>query len=196
VALQVKQLARVELKAADLGQARAVFSTFDVIDKDLDVTLPGAFKDGAEVPISSFGHTSHAQLGGRLPVGRGTIRTDGREAWADIAFFMTTAGGRETFETVKLLGDLGEWSYSYDPVDVEHGTYRGQRVRFLKALDVNEISPVLRGAGIGTRTVDAKDDLDPATLEQLRAIARQLDPGPDMAREYARFVRSQLREVA
>jgi hypothetical protein len=107
MSIQVKHLARVELKAADLGQARAVFSTFDVIDKDLDVTLPGAFKDGAEVPVSSFGHTSHAQLGGRLPVGRGTIRTDGREAWADIAFFMTTIGGRESFETVKRPGRPG-----------------------------------------------------------------------------------------
>jgi hypothetical protein len=90
--LEIKQLARVELKATDRGQVRAVFSTFDRLDKDMDVTLPGAFKDGAEVPISSYGHTSHAQLGGRLPVGRGVIRSDGREAWVDAAFFITTIG--------------------------------------------------------------------------------------------------------
>jgi hypothetical protein len=79
-------------------------------------------------------------------------------------------------------------------VDVEYGTYRGQRVRFLKALDVTEISPVLRGAGIGTRTVDAKDDLDPATREQLQAIAAQLEAGPRelAARELARFIRTQF----
>lgn len=104
--------------------------------------------------------------------------------------------GRETFETLKQLGPLAEWSYSYDPVDVEHGTLGGQRVRFLKALDVTEISPMLRGAGIGTRTVDAKDDLDPVTREEPAAIADQFHLRADVHREYARFIRSQLREVA
>mgnify|MGYP006138037809 CR=1 FL=1 len=32
----------------------AVFSTFNVVDKDGDLTLPGAIKDGTEVVISGW----------------------------------------------------------------------------------------------------------------------------------------------
>jgi hypothetical protein len=41
-------------------------------------------------------------------------------------------------------------------------------------------------------TVDAKDDLDPATREELAAIAARLDPGIDVGRELVRFIRTGL----
>lgn len=56
--MQVKQLGRVEIKNADKGEVSAVFSTFNVLDSDNDVTLPGAFDEGAELPISAYGHAS------------------------------------------------------------------------------------------------------------------------------------------
>lgn len=49
---------RVEIKDEAKGQIKAVFSTFNVIDSDRDVTVPGAFADGEAALISQYGHTS------------------------------------------------------------------------------------------------------------------------------------------
>lgn len=144
---------RVEIKDADKGQVTAVFSTFDVIDSDRDVTKAGAFTDGAEMPISAYGHASWM---GALPVGKGRIRATATEAVLEGAFFMDTTAGRDTFEVVKQLGALGQWSYGYDVTKESYGEHEGQRVRFLEQLKVFEVSPVLVGAGVGTRTLTAK----------------------------------------
>ncbi|WP_206700431.1 hypothetical protein, partial [Actinomadura sp. RB99] len=79
---------RVEVKDADKGEVTAVFSTFDVVDSDRDVTKAGAFEDGAEVVISAYGHTSWSGL---LPVGKGVIRTTKTEALLEGSFFLDTA---------------------------------------------------------------------------------------------------------
>jgi HK97 family phage prohead protease len=144
---------RVEIKDEAQGLVKAVFATFNVVDSHGDVTPPGAFSDGEEMPISSYGHTSWE---GALPVGKGTIRQTSREAIFEGQFFMNTAAGRDTFETVKELGSLGQWSYGYDPLEYSFGEYDGKRVRFLNRIKVHEVSPVLVGAGVNTRTLSAK----------------------------------------
>lgn len=148
-----KQLSRVEIKSADKGEVTAVFATFNVKDKDGDVTLPGAFQDGAEVVISSYQHTS---WGGALPVGKGRIRTTKTEAMVDAQFFLDTAAGRDTFTVVKRLGPLQQWSYGFDTLEADRGTFKGEDVQFLKKMLVHEASPVLVGAGVNTRTLAAK----------------------------------------
>jgi Caudovirus prohead serine protease len=149
-------LALSEIKNALKGEVSAVFSTFNVIDKDGDVTVPGAFRDGADVVISAYGHQSWS---GALPVGHGKIRTTPAEAMLEGTFLMDTAHGRDTFNTVKALSDNGlqEWSYGFDVLASDPGTFDGKDVRFLKALKVHEVSPVLQGAGMNTRTLEAKD---------------------------------------
>lgn len=156
---QHKQLSRVEIKSADRGEVSAVFSTFNVKDMDGDVTLPGAFEDGAAVVVSSY---NHASWGGARPVGKGKIRTTKSEAILDSRFFLDTADGKETFTVVKALAEsgLGEWSYGYDVLEAESGTFGGEDVQFLKKLKVFEVSPVLRGAGVNTRTLAVKSLLD------------------------------------
>lgn len=153
--MDTKTLRRVEIKDADKGEVTAVFATLGVIDLDGDVTPPGAFENGAKVRVSAYGHAS---WGGALPVGKGTIREEGNEAIAELQFFMDTTSGRDTFTVVKELGELGEWSYGYDPVEYAFGEQDGRRVRFLQKLKVHEVSPVLLGAaGPGnTRTIGAK----------------------------------------
>jgi HK97 family phage prohead protease len=151
--MNTKTLARFEIKDEAKGQVTAVFSTFNVIDSDRDVTPPGAFEDGADVVISSYGHTSWE---GALPVGKGVIRTTKSEALLDGQFFMDTAAGADTFRVVKALGPLGQWSYGYDAIKYSFGEFDDQRVRFLEQLKVHEVSPVLLGAGVGTRTLAAK----------------------------------------
>lgn len=151
--MTTKQFASVEVKDADKGEIQAVFSTFDVVDKDFDVVKAGAFSGGAPVRISAYGHQSWM---GALPVGKGVIRTTGTEAILDGKFFMDTSVGRDTFTVVKEMGDLQEWSYGYDPVKFSFGEVDGQKVRFLEQIHVDEVSPVLIGAGVNTRTLAAK----------------------------------------
>jgi phage head maturation protease len=148
-----KSFSRIEVKSADAGQVTAVFSTFDVLDSDGDITLKGAFTEGAEAPISAYGHTS---WGGALPVGKARLRTSGKEAILDGQFFMDTTHGRDAFLTVKQLGGLGQWSYGYRVLDASFGEVNGQDVRYLKSLAVDEFSPVLVGAGVNTRTLATK----------------------------------------
>ena len=150
-----KSAVRVEIKDADKGQVDLVFSTFDVVDSDGDVTLAGAFEDGRKVPVSAYGHTSWE---GALPVGIATLRQTPKEGQANAQFFLDTPDGAATFATVKALHKegLGEWSYGYAPEEYSFGDWDGQHVRFLSKVRVDEVSPVLKGAGVGTRTLAAK----------------------------------------
>jgi len=162
-----KTLRDVVVKSADKGEVSAVFSTFNVIDKDGDVTLPGAIRDGTEVVISAYGHTSHGEMGGKLPVGKGVIRTTESEAIMHGRFFLNTTDGRETFEVVKELGPLGEWSYDLTNVKSYLGELDGQRAQFLESISVKEVSPVLIGSGVNTRTLSVKShDDDRAALDR------------------------------
>lgn len=153
--MQTKKFhAPVELKADsdESGEFTAVFARFNVVDHDFDVTIPGAFKEGQKVRISYWGHRWMD-----LPVGRGVIHQDDEKAWVDGKFFLDTKAGRETYRTVKNLGELQEWSYGYDIEDATYGVFEGQDVQFLRSLEVYEVSPVMLGAGIGTGTTDIKD---------------------------------------
>src|SRR3990167_2909099 len=136
---ETKALTGVAIKDADKGLVEAVFATLGVVDLDGDVTVAGAFEDGAAVRISSFGHAS---WGGELPVGRGTIRAGAKEAVLDGRFFLDTSGGRDTFTTVREMGDLQEWSYGFDIIASQAGQFEDLDVRFLQKLLVHEVSPV------------------------------------------------------
>lgn len=160
--MNTKSLRGVEVKDAEKGIVSAVFSTFNVVDHDGDVTLRGFFEDGQKVRISAYNHTSWS---GPLPVGKGVIHTTDTEAILDGQFFLNTTAGRDTFEVVKQMDDLQEWSYGFDvrPGASRHGEFNGQQVRFLQAMsdgtpggDVHEVSPVLLGAGIDTRNLAVK----------------------------------------
>lgn len=150
-----KSLSAITIKDADQGLVEAVFSTFGVIDRDGDVTVKEAFSDGAPVVISAYGHRS---WDGELPVGKGFIRVTDSEAILDGQFFLNTTAGRDTFETVKQLAadGLGEWSYGLMNVVSERTVVGGKTARLLKHIDVPEVSPVLVGASIDTRTLSAK----------------------------------------
>ena len=144
--------APISLKSdGDEGTFEAVFATFNVIDRDGDVTKPGAFRDGQKVRISAWGHNW-----GDLPVGKGVIHADDEKAWVEGRFFLDTGPGADTYRTVKGLEELQEWSYGFDILKSAEGEFEGERVRYLEALDVYEVSPVMLGAGIGTRTTGIK----------------------------------------
>lgn len=146
----------LEIKDVDKGLVTAVFTTFRVVDKDGDWTLPDAFEDGARVKISAYGHSSWA---GALPVGRGKIVVTAEHALLEGKFFLSTTAGRETYATVKEMGELQEWSYGFDVIKAlppsEEQKQAGAR-RVLAKVRVHEVSPVLIGAGVNTRTLSLK----------------------------------------
>ena len=146
---------RVEVKDADQGIVEAVFSRFDVVDLDGDVTRKDAFTDGAPVRISAY---NHASWSGALPVGKGVLRVRDDVAVMQGEFFLQTTQGRDTFEVIKQMGDLQQWSYGFDVTKHSFGEFDGQKdVRFLEGLQVHEVSPVLLGAGIDTMTLAVKN---------------------------------------
>jgi phage head maturation protease len=164
----------LDFKSSDEGTVEAVFSTFNVKDLDGDVTIPGAFEEGQQVLISSYGHKVWE---GVPPVGKGTIHADNEKAVLRGQFFMKTQNGRDTFETVKEVGTQGEWSYGYDVLKADFGQFAGEPVQFLHALKVYEVSPVFRGAGIGTQTLSVKsiaDMTEDQLIEQANAVCKAL----------------------
>ncbi len=168
----------VELKGdGDEGLVTARFGTSGVRDLDGDVIEAGAIGE-QDIQVSQFGHSSW--MGG-LPVGKGTTREDGDEMLADLAFFMDTTGGRDHFETIKQLGKLGQWSFGFEIKEERAPTEEERQLginRVLKVLEVFEVSPVLRAAGIGTGTVDAKCDSCGAVQGVL-----EVEPGPGKVRK-------------
>lgn len=139
------------LEDGEPGDVKAVFATFNVKDLDGDVTIPGAFHEGQEVVIEPWNH------GYTLPAGKGVIKQNESEAWIDGRFFLTTEAGRENYQTVKEMGSLAEWSYTFDILEGFSGDFEGDRANFLKDLDTIGVSPVTRGAGIDTHTIGIKN---------------------------------------
>lgn len=170
-----KTMCDVVIKNVDLGEIEAVFSRFDVIDLDGDVTRKGAFTDGAPVVISAYGHRSWQ---GELPIGKGTIHELDDVAVLRGRFFLNTTHGRDAFETIKELADgddLQEWSYSLHDVVAKSDTVDGRKVRVIEKVRVKEVSPVLIGAGIDTGTLAVKTvkQLASATRAALSAAAKE-----------------------
>lgn len=156
---ETKAILAMEVKSEAEGEIEAVFARFETKDLEGDWTLPGAFEDGAKVRISAHEHASWAKRGGLLPVGRGVIKTTDSDARLVGRFFLNTAHGRDTFETIKALDELQEWSYGYDVLE------RGELTSPLKSLGVkqvfkrlyvHEVSPAFRAVGVGTGTVSLK----------------------------------------
>lgn len=145
---------RLELKAGDDAQEgafSATFATLNVVDHHGDVTVPGAFEEGKEVLVGAYMHDMW-----QLPVGKGVIHADDERAWIDGQFFIDTRPGEDTYRTVKNAGGIMEWSYIFRVTDHDWGDFDTGKgvieVRYLKAIEVYSVDPVLKGAGIGTRT--------------------------------------------
>ena len=95
--IERKALASAALKIGterDEPQVELRFATFGVADHDGDLTLPGAFEEGARVAIGAFGHST--VLAGKAPVGWGRIYTT-RTAAHLRGVFLDTPAGRDQY---------------------------------------------------------------------------------------------------
>lgn len=163
----------------DTGLITAIIADMTKVDRDLDAYEVGSFLGNDQVLISQWGHASGQP--GYLPVGHGAItEEDGMAVFR--GRFLPTPAGRATFDTLKALGPLTRWSYGFDVLHARRGGVGGAR-RTLTGLKVHEVSPVLRPAGHGTRTV--------ATSSSTRRTEEE-NPEDEAARELARFVAQDL----
>jgi hypothetical protein len=95
-----------------------------------------------------------------MPLGKAWIYEDGDWAMAQLNLNLDTQAGKDWHATLKFdlaKGDpVQEWSYGYQVLDADFQVRGEQRVQVLKRLDVDEVSPVIRGAGNGTGTISIK----------------------------------------
>src|SRR6056300_71582 len=154
----------IEFKTIDeeKGKVEAVFSVYNKLDTDGDVVVPGAIKSGFkdnQVPMV-FAHKWDQ------PIGKGTIETDDNKATFKGTFFMGTEAGKEAYNLAKEMGDLQEWSFGFRINDYEVAPFKKDGideevdVRYLKDLEVFEVSPVLVGANRETYTLAIKSGED------------------------------------
>jgi hypothetical protein len=174
------KVAVADVSTGPQGKLTVAFSTLDAVDSDGDVTVHGAFTP-TEVPLSQWGHASWQP--GFLPIGRGTIREEGNRGVFRGQMFLGTQAGAETFEVLKALGPLSEFSYGYAVAEADRGMFEGRMVRFLRKLVVHEVSPVLKGAGVRTGVLEMSS-LDPWQIEVAR-IARENERELGKLRGYA-----------
>ncbi len=155
---ETKALVDVRVKVDDAKPGHVVleFAAFGEVDRQGEITKRGAFGT-QKVLLGAFGHSSFGMMGNPAPpIGTGTITEKGDVAIADVQFNLDMEAGRETFESVKMSGDLQEWSYGFRVTKESTTMVDGKPVRVLDKLAVKEVSPVIIGAGNRTRTVSIK----------------------------------------
>lgn len=169
--------APIELKEdGDKRYIEAVFSLFDTIDSDNDVTKANALRSGYtgnKVPLVWNHDWSKV-------IGRGIIETDNQKAVFK-GYFLETEAGKEAYETVKAMQDMQQFSYGFQVMKSEKGTHidsKGEEVpvRVLQDVKVWEVSPVLVGAqqnsfvqalksGLESFEPDEDEDIDDVDTE-------------------------------
>ena len=151
----------IELKEdGDKRYLEAVFSLFDTIDSDNDITKAGALKSGYggnKVPLVWNHEWSKV-------IGRGVIESDNQKAVFK-GYFLDTQAGKEAYETVKQMQDMQQFSYGFQVMDSDTSTAIDSKgdevpVRVLKDVKVWEVSPVLVGSQQNSFVQALKSGLD------------------------------------
>ena len=148
------------LDAEGAGLAR--IAMLSAVDEDGDTYAPGAFagpEGGGQTVKVLAAHDWSV-----VPIGKARVFEDGDEALAEFQLNLDSQTAREWHAALKFDLDpersggppRQEWSYGFRIVESESETRDGERVRVLKRLKVHEISPVVRGAGLGTATLALK----------------------------------------
>lgn len=171
-----------EWKADAPGEFRATIATFNVVDKDAEVTLPGAMPEGKRINISAYGHSSWGGFSAaELPVGSAVIHQDAQRAFVEGRFWLETEAGKQHYLTLKNQladGAASEWSYGFrvlkSSIDAAQLAKWPGAMRILEQVDVYEASPVLLGAGENTGTDLLKSVITLAERgEHLAAVASE-----------------------
>lgn len=184
-------------KMDEAGHGLARLATLSAVDSDGDTYAPGAFawKEGGEqwVPILP------AHNRGAMPIGKARVYEEGDLAYAELHLNLETAAGKEWQSHLKF--DLGmgrpaqEWSYGFGVLDAAKEVRGEDPIRVLKRLDVHEVSPVVRGAGVGTATLTMKGSHG-SFADQLDAVIAELDDIVGRAGDIAQLRSAEGRDMS
>lgn len=180
--MQIKSMTITAMDEA--GKGLALLARLPEIDSDGDTYEPDAFSwkpGGHQWAMMVPAHNRQA-----MPFGKSRVFTERETAFAELHLNLKTSSGRDWHEA--LLFDLAtgdpvqEWSFGYE-AEYTFRVSAGSKVRVLSKVDVDEVSPVLRGAGNGTRTVSIKgaklrEDHLAGLLSDLGELASAIDADP------------------
>jgi hypothetical protein len=172
--IEYKTIEATIKQAGDDGTFEAVIATFGEIDKDGDIVEHGAFKNATVSVLPAHDSMS-------VPLGKAQIEERGELAVAVGRFNLEIEAARDWSAALKFDLEnppaVQEWSWGFRPLEAPTDTVDGVTVRRLKLVDNLEVSPVLRGASIGTRTISAKNEdgeESPTLLDQVSATSEDV----------------------
>ncbi len=139
--------------AGEGGTFEAVIATLGVVDRDGDIVEPGAFGDATVSVLPS--HLAH-----HVPLGKATIEERGDKAVAVGQFNLDIEAAADWHSALKFdlahPPSIQQWSWDFRPIEATKDNVDGKAVRRLVQVDTKEVSPVLRGASVGSGTLDVK----------------------------------------
>ncbi len=168
-------------KMDEKGQGLARIAILSAVDHDGDTYAPGAFswKEGGH----QWAHILPAHDRRAIPLGKARVYENGDAALAELHLNLDTEAGKNWHSA--LMFDLAkgtaiqEYSYGFGVVDAAFEQRGADRIRVLKRLDIHEVSPVVRGAGVGTGTLALKSR--GSFADQLNAVIAEIDDIIDRA---------------
>ena len=98
------------------GYLKAVIATTGVVDRHGDRLVKGAV-GSQDVVLSAYGHGTIKN--GELPIGRGKVYEEDDKVYFEGRFFMDIQKAAETYDVVKRVADLQEYSFSLHDIDYE-----------------------------------------------------------------------------
>lgn len=158
------------INSAD-GVVEAIVSVTNVVDSVNDVIEPGAYKNTLRKrnPKGVWSHDTNIPVAKTLKVEElmpndarlpDDLRAQGAGALlVKMQFNLNTSRGRDAFYDVQFFAEEQEWSIGYSVPEGKSTTDEQTGVRFIKALELYEYSPVIFGAAPNTRTLSVKDDI-------------------------------------
>ena len=180
------------------GKGLALIARLAEVDSDGDTYERGAFswkEGGDQWAMMVPAHNRRA-----TPFGKARIYEENDIAYAEMFLNLNTTTGKDWHQA--LLFDMAtgkpvqEWSFGYE-AEYTYRVTAGSRVRVLSKVDVDELSPVLRGAGNRTGTISIKGaKLRPEHLAGLITNLGELASAIDMdPAAVSAAGRKQLREI-
>lgn len=193
------------INSAD-GIVEAIVSVTNIVDSVNDVIEPGAYKNTLRKrnPKGVWSHDTNVPVAKTLKVEElmpndSRLPEDLRQQNAGallvkMQFNLNTSRGRDAFYDVQFFAEEQEWSIGYSVPEGKSTTDEKTGIRFIKALELYEYSPVIFGAAPNTRTLSVKDDsseveekAEPSDVSVGTPVSFSVPKPPDQT-EYARGI--------
>ena len=106
---------------------------------------------------------------GEPAVGTGRVYEEDDAAIFEGSFNMKYPKAVDLYEVVKFSGELQEWSFAFRVLDSEPRKIDGEEYDTYTRIEVREVSPVYKGAGMDTATLEVRQK-EPDPLARLVAL--------------------------